>query len=123
MVVVPSFTQRQQRHPPIVGGEIPGGKAARTPNMRGGVDQPRGVQSQHGAEENAPQQERPSADREECGSQNHRWRKMVFCDPYVKLVRGQVWHIAVYRVSVLPQRVANQNPARMRPPLAISRRV
>ena len=48
---------------------------------------------------------------------------MVFGEPDVKLVPAQIGDVAFERRSVLPQRVANENPAGMRPPLAVARRV
>ena len=41
----------------------------------------------------------------------------------MKLVLGQIRDVAFQCRFVLAQRVANQDPARMRPPLAVARRV
>ena len=101
----------------------PGLKAARTPNMRGRVNEPRRVKTHDGAQENTPQQEGQSADSEKHEPEDNRWHKMVFRDPDVKLVLRQVGDVAVEGRSVLAQSIANQNPAHMRPPLAIARRV
>ena len=58
MVVVPSFAKGQQRHPEAVARGVSGGKSARAPHVGGGVDQPGGVQAEHGAKEDAPAAER-----------------------------------------------------------------
>jgi hypothetical protein len=51
MVVVPSLTESEESHPPIVCGAITSLEAARTPNMYGEIDQPSGVVSRNGAKE------------------------------------------------------------------------
>src|SRR5271169_2666332 len=91
--------------------------------MRGRVDQPRCVKSHNRPQKNAPQQEGQSANSEKQDSQDERWYKMVFRDPHVKLVLRQVGDVAVERRDVLAQSIANQDPANMRPPLTITRRM
>jgi hypothetical protein len=61
MVVVPDLTKRQKRHPKAFPGIIAGVKALSSPHMRGGVDQPAGVEPDYGTEENAPQNVTPPA--------------------------------------------------------------
>ena len=48
---------------------------------------------------------------------------MIFREPNVHSVLGQIRDVAFERGNVLPQGIANQDPTRMRPPLAIARRV
>ena len=43
VVNVPAFAECQQRNPPTVGREVPGGKAPRSPGVRRRVHQPGGV--------------------------------------------------------------------------------
>ena len=61
VIVVPAFAAGQQGNPPVVAGVIAGFEAARTPQVRGGIDQPGGVQSQRDAQEDAPQNPGPAA--------------------------------------------------------------
>src|SRR5277367_338262 len=106
MVIVPTFAESEQRHPPAIGRSIPGLKAARAPKMRRGVDQPGGVESHHGAQKNAPQQEGQSAHGEKCQTENDCRNELVLRDPNVKLVRCEVRDVASQRRSVLTQSVA-----------------
>jgi len=56
VVVVPAFPKGKQGHPPAVGREVSSNETSRAPAVRGRVHQPGGVQSDHSAEENSPQQ-------------------------------------------------------------------
>jgi hypothetical protein len=55
VVVVPDLAKRQQRHPPTISRQIPRRKAARTPNMRGRIDQPGRMKSHNDSQKNSPQ--------------------------------------------------------------------
>src|SRR5579871_1171246 len=123
MVVVPALAESQQRHPPAVGGKITSGEAASAPGVRGRIDQPGGVQANHGAHENAPQQEWKSADGEQNHAQHDHWDVVIFRDPDVKLVFGEVGNVSGQRRGVVVHRLAHQNPSHVRPPLAVDRRV
>src|SRR5271156_377525 len=57
VIVVPAFAPGQQGDPPAVGGKVARGKAARAPGVGCGVDQPGGMQSDHGAQKNSPENE------------------------------------------------------------------
>ncbi len=118
MVVVPSLTESEESHPPIVGGAITSLEAARTPNMCGGIDQPSGVVSRNGAKEDTPKQEGPSANEEEHDAEDNRGHKMKFGDPDMK-----VGDVALKGHIVLPQGVTNEDPAHSGPPFALAGRV
>src|SRR5271156_1659302 len=91
--------------------------------MRGRVDDPRRMKSHDGAQEYAPQHQAKSSDREQRDCEDGHRRKMVFREPDMKAVLGQIWDVAFECRHVLAQRIASQYPTRMRPPLAIARRV
>src|SRR5271155_116415 len=48
---------------------------------------------------------------------------MIFCDPDVKSVFGKIGNITGESCSVMVHGLASQNPAHVRPPLAITRRM
>ena len=48
---------------------------------------------------------------------------MVFGDPDVKFIGAEIGRVTLEGGGVLPERVANENPAGVRPPLAVARRV
>src|ERR1700757_105832 len=91
--------------------------------MRARVDDPRRMQSYYGPQKSAPQYQAESTDREQHESQNNRWSEMPLRQPDVKFVFGQIGDVALERCNVLAVGIAHQDPARIRPPLAIARRV
>src|SRR5271170_5843262 len=123
MIVMPPISETYECHPPIVGRCISGLKAARPPNMRHRVDQPCRMKSHDGAEESAPQYQPEPADSEQRESEDSRWNKVIFRQPDVNLVFRQIGDVAFQCCNVLAQLVANKDPPRMRPPLAIARGV
>ena len=61
MIIMPAFTKGQQCHPKTVSGCIPCGESPRSPHVGGGVYQPGGMKANDRPQEDAPQQESPSA--------------------------------------------------------------
>src|SRR5215469_6794286 len=55
VVVVPAFAAGEDGDPPVVPGVIAGLKAALAPEVRGGVDEPRGVKTEGYAKEGCPE--------------------------------------------------------------------
>src|SRR5271155_503104 len=123
MVVMPPISETYECHPPIVGRCISGLKAARPQNRRHRVDEPCRMKSHDGAEESAPQYEPESTDSEQRESEDSRWNKVVLREPNVNFVLGQIGDVAFQCCNVLAQLIAHEDPTRMRPPLAIARRV
>src|SRR5271166_626846 len=102
VVVVPAFTTTHQSHPPVVTRVIASFKAAGAPQMRGGVDQPGGVQSDGHAEECSPEEHsdgvgpaapEPSEAEEQDAAGDER-NPMVLAQPDVEAVAYQVGDIA-----------------------------
>src|SRR5207302_10161724 len=62
MVVVPALTEREQGEEPVVAAGVGGLVAARTEKMRERIDCEGVVPQQHGAQAEAPDEQRPSAD-------------------------------------------------------------
>jgi len=67
VIVVPSFAESHQSHPPVVARIVARGEPAPTPHVRGGVHQPGGMQAEHDAEKTRPQQKGESTN----GKQQH----------------------------------------------------
>ena len=65
MVVMPSFTECQQRHPPAIARVVTGFKSCFSPQMSSRIDEPGGVQCQRQAEKNSPEQHAPTAKNKE----------------------------------------------------------
>src|SRR5258708_34688461 len=91
--------------------------------MRGRVDDPGRMKPHDGAQENAPKYQAEATDSEQRNSEDSRWRKMVLREPDVKFVLRQIGDVAFQCCNVLAQRIAKKDPPRMRPALAIARRV
>src|SRR5947207_14569174 len=90
MVVVPSFSEGEQCHPEAVAGGVCCLVSPRAPHMGGGVDQPGGVKIQDGAEENAPEEKRPSAEDEKDSAKDGHGKPMPSADPDVKFVFAKI---------------------------------
>src|SRR6185437_4833727 len=123
MVVVPALAEGKQCDYPVVSGRVTRSKTTRTPQVGGRVDQPGGVQANHGAEENAPEQEGQSADRQQRQAQDNHGDIVVLRDPDVKPVPGEVGDVVGEGGGVMMHGLASENPAHVRPPLAVPRRM
>ncbi len=123
MIVVPALAKGEKRHPPAVGGKVFGDEAARTPAMGCGVHQPGGVQADHGAHEDAPHQERQSADGQQDQSQHDHGNVVIFRDPDVEFIFGKIRDVAGQGGGVMVHGLADQDPAHVRPPFAVNRRM
>jgi hypothetical protein len=62
MVVVPSFTKRQEGNPPAITRIIPSLKSGSTPQVRSGIDEPRRMKCQRYTQKNSPQHYTPTAE-------------------------------------------------------------
>src|ERR1700740_2220383 len=65
MIVVPSFPERQHRHPEIVFGHITCEEPLRSPHMRCGNHEPSGMETDSRSQEKSPKEARPTTDRED----------------------------------------------------------
>src|SRR5579875_592696 len=135
VVVVPAFAAGEQSDPPAVARIVLGFKAARSPKVRGGVDKPRGMQAEGGAEEGSPQEH---ADRADDAVPAGRYSRadgnledaadcerepMEAAEPDLALVAGEVGGVAAQEGGFRVQGAAGEDPAGMRPPRAIMRGV
>src|ERR1700683_3303821 len=91
--------------------------------MRGGVEGPGGMKPPNSPQENAPQHQAKATDSEEHPCEDSHRQKMVLRQPDMKFVLGQIGDVAFERLNVLAQGIARQDPTRMSPPLAVTRRV
>lgn len=81
MVIVPAFAKGEQRHPKAVPGRIAGGEPLPSPHVGGRVYQPGGVETYDRTEEDAPQQEWPSANSEKYRTQHSNRDPVPAADP------------------------------------------
>jgi hypothetical protein len=123
MIVVPSFTEREQRHPPTVSRIIIGSKSTPTPHMRRGVDQPGGVQVENYSKEDAPHQDRPTSQAEQQQPAEHNRDVVQPVEIPVKAILHHVWRIAPQDCWLMHLSSAGENPTHVRPPAPIARRV
>ena len=63
MVVMPAFTECQQRYPPAIARVVTGFESRFPPQMCSRIDEPRRMQAQRKAEEYSPQHYAPPAKR------------------------------------------------------------
>ena len=128
---MPAFASGEDGYPPAIARVISSLKAARTPQVGGGVDQPGGMQAQRGAEERAPEHHAQAAGdavpfRSNGGSEaqlkeaNHSERQpMELRKPNLSLVAGKVRNVAAEQGSLGVERATGDDPAHVRPPCAI----
>ena len=79
------------------------------------------MQSNHGAQEYAPEHEGYSTEGQQNQSEHNHWNVVVFRDPDVKFVLGQVRDVARQRGGIVVHRLADQDPAHVGPPGAVDR--
>jgi hypothetical protein len=111
MVVVPAFAERQQRQQPVVLAGVGGFIAPRTEEVRERIDRKRIVPEHHGAEAEAPYEQRPSADEHQRGAQGDRRHQMIFVQPAQLGIFGKIPDVVDARVVVL----VRNDPADVRP--------
>src|SRR3984957_21319035 len=91
--------------------------------MRGGIHQPGSVQPNHGAQENAPQNQRDASPREKRYTDDNHLNVMIFGDPYIKLVLRKIRNVTRKSGSIVVHGLAGENPAHVRPPGSVNWRV
>src|SRR4029077_13657488 len=123
VVVVPSLAERKKSHPPAIGRKVARLKAPRSPGMSCRVHEPSGVKSHYGANENTPHQKRKSADSEQHSTQYDYGNVVIFRNPNVELVFGQIGNVTRQRSGVMMHRLAHENPSHVRPPFAFDGRM
>ena len=65
MVVMPSFTEREQRYPPTVARVFARVETLSSPHVRGRIHQPGRMEAQSNPQEDAPQHHSPPAESEQ----------------------------------------------------------
>ncbi len=111
VVIVPSFAESQQRHPPTVARILAGLEALLAPEVRRRVDEPGRVQADGDAKENPPHHHAPPAEIEERKSQDDEWHKVEAIEPDMEAIFHQVGSVAQeHRIFVL-LRGALKNPS------------
>jgi hypothetical protein len=81
MIVVPPFAERQQRHQPVVPARIARLVTPRSEQVGQRIDRERVVPQPHGAQAEAPDKQRPSADQNKDRGQNDRWHQVELVQP------------------------------------------
>ena len=87
------------------------------------VDEPRRVQIERHAQEDAPEQDRPAAGGQEHHAEHDERHVIQFLEPAVHGVFHQVGGETRAHLPVVTLRRARQNPAHVRPPAPVPRRV
>src|SRR5262245_23197579 len=93
MVVVPAFAKGENRDPETVRGLVPGFVTLRTPHMRGGIDQPGGVQTDDNTHKHPPEDPGPATDSVEDEAKQNRRHDVPLADPQMKLVLAKIGDI------------------------------
>src|SRR6266853_6642876 len=81
------------------------------------------MQANHGAHEDAPHQKGKPAHSEQHYTQYNHGNVMIFRDPDMKLIFGQVGDIASQRGGVMVHGFAHKDPAHMSPPFTVDGRM
>src|SRR5205085_9326037 len=107
----------------IIGREIFGGEAARSPHVGDRVDGPGGMQSYDYAYEDSPEQERQASDGEQDYAKNDVRAVVILRQPDVDLIFREVGDVARKSSRVVMHGAAGQDPSHVRPPFAVAGRV
>ena len=132
VVVVPAFAAGEDGDPPVVAGVVLGLEAALAPEMSCGVDEPCGMEAKSYAEERSPEEHADGADEAMAGiegSADGELREagddernvMVFRQPDVDGIAGEVGSVATEESSLGVQCATREDPASVCPPSAVVR--
>ena len=86
MVVMPSFTECQQRHPPAIARVVTSFESRFPPQMCGRIDEPRSMQAQRKAEEYSPQHYAPTSERKKHQPYYNQWNIVEAIQPTIVTV-------------------------------------
>ncbi len=129
VIVVPAFAEGDGGDPPIVARIVTGVEAAAAPHVRGGINEPGGMQTEHDADEGAPEDQRDGADAghaangEQDRSGDDERHPVVIVQPQIELFLGKIWRVFAHARRVGVVCFAEQEPADVCPPGTIPRRV
>jgi hypothetical protein len=128
VVVVPAFAAGEESDPPVIAGVVLGLEAALAPEVGGGVDEPGGVETEGNAEEGSPQDHTDCADDSvTCGrngstegeleeTTDDQRDPMIFAEPDVDGVLGEVGGVAAEEGGFRVEGAAGEDPAGVGPP-------
>ena len=134
VVNVPALTAGEEGNPPVA-AESSRVRSGAAPEVRGGVDQPGGVQAERDAEEGSPENNAECADEVVAGAceqaaegkledaGDDQGNPVVFAEPDVDGVFGEVGGVAAEQRGFRVQGAAGEDPAGVRPPGAVVRSV
>ena len=123
VVVVPPLSEGEQRHPPAVSRVVAGREPPRAPHMCGGVDEPGRVEADDDAKEDAPEHERPAAEREQEDAERDERDVVIRVQPAVEGIGCQIGRVLRHDLGVVVVHLAEENPTHVRPEAAVARRV
>src|SRR5579864_8161736 len=123
VVVMPSFAESHEGHPPVVPGIVARGKAAAAPHMRGGIHQPCGVQAEDHAKEDAPEHQRKAANGKQQEGKRKSRNPVIVIQPNVKPVFSQIGSVLRHHPGVIVIARSGEEPAGVSPPGALIGRV
>ena len=117
VIVVPAFAEGNEGQEPIIFAGVGGGKAALAEDVRERIDGEGTVPQEDGAEEEAPDKQRPGADEPERDAQCDGRDQVVFVEPAEFGKFGEVAYVVEARAVV----AVGKNPADVGPPEAEER--
>ena len=115
MIVVPSFSKRDECHPTAISRGVGCLVSPRAPHVSGGVDQPGGVKIQDSAKKDAPEEKGPSAEGEKDSTKDGHGNPMPPADPDVKFVPAKIRDVGKENRRVIMNALTGQDPTHMGP--------
>src|SRR5579862_1037394 len=124
---MPTLAPGKQRHPPAIARLIPGCEATSSMEMGCGVHEPCGMKAESNAQEYTPQEKAystpdssgKSSHQQQPNPQNGQRDPMVFAQPDVHAVFGEIGSVMGEGLSLSIERTACDDPAHVRPPGAL----
>jgi hypothetical protein len=123
VVVVPAFAEGEQSDPHAIAGGVAGREPSRTPHVCSGVYEPGAVETDDGAEEDAPEEIGPSTEDKKGDAEGRNRDPMPTADPDVEFIFAEVGDVGIEfgRTAVLG--LAGKEPADVGPEGSIAGRV
>src|SRR6516165_2330224 len=117
MIVVPAFTEGDEREHPVILAGVGGIKAAVAENVRERVDGERAVPEQRRAQTETPGEQAPAAGQPQSDAEERRRDEVILIEPSELGKLGEVADVVEARVVV----TVREDPADVRPPEAEER--
>ena len=123
MIVMPALAKSKDRDPPTVTGIFSGFEPSSSPKVCGGIYQPGRVQADNQAQENTPQHDAKPAKYPQADTHHDQRHPVKAVEQDIEGLAQQVGSVMLERGFIVVLRLSENDPANVRPPTAVTRRM